>query len=188
MKGVIFNVLEDFIVTHSDEQTDEEIFASCPLNSHNGYVGPGTYPDTDLNSIVAGACKRLGLEPDQAVEMFGEFLFPRLAGKCPHFIEAHDDPLAFLKTVDEVIHVEVHKLMRDTNLPGITCVEGATPDSLIVNYQSTRQLCRPMHGLLKSVGVHFDVALIISKSECVRDGADSYRYDVSKPAVALEVA
>jgi len=188
MKGVIFNVLEDFIVAHSDEQTYEEIFASCPLHSHKGYVGPGTYPDADLNSIVAGACQRLGLVPDQAIELFGEFLFPRLAGKYPHFIEAHTDPLTFLKTVDEVIHVEVRKLMRNTNLPSITCIDGATPDTLIVKYQSDRQLCRLMHGLLKGVGVHFDVTLNISETECVRDGADSCRFDVCTSTVALEFA
>lgn len=186
MKGVVFNVLEEFIITHSDEQTYEEIFASCPLKSHQGYVGPGTYPDTDFSHIVGGACKRLGLEPDQAAELFGEFLFPRLVSKYPHFVSKHHDPLSFLKTVDEVIHVEVRKLMRGTSLPVIECTDGIAPGSLIVTYQSNRQLCRLMHGLLNGVGVYFRIPLRVAEIECVRNGADSCRFDVVNPEILLE--
>ncbi|MFK7966870.1 MAG: heme NO-binding domain-containing protein [Burkholderiaceae bacterium] len=186
MKGVVFNVLEEFIIAHSDERTYEEIFALCPLKSHQGYVGPGTYPDTDLNSIIDTTCRRLGLEPDHAVELFGEFLFSRLVNKYPQFISEHHDPLTFLKTVDEVIHVEVRKLMRDTNLPSIKCTDGAASGVLIVDYQSNRSLCRLMRGLLIGVGVYFNVPLSISETQCVRDGADSCRFDVMNPALSLE--
>ncbi len=177
MKGVIFNILEEFIISHSSEQVYEEIFAMCPLHSRDGFVAPGTYPDSDLNSIVAAACDRLGMEPNNAIMLFGEFLFTGLAQRYPQFLADRSDPLEFLSTVNDVIHVEVCKLMQGTNLPQIECYRH-DDGSMTVHYRSKRQLCLLLHGLLIGVGKHFSVEFSISENQCMHDGADFCQFSV----------
>lgn len=177
MKGVIFNILEEFIIAHSSEDVYEEIFAMCPLKSSDGHVAPGTYPDSDLNAIVAAACERLGLEPDTAILLFGEFLFTGLAQRYPHFLVDRTDPFDFLSTVNDVIHVEVRKLMQGTHLPQIECYQH-DDGSMTIHYRSKRQLCVLLHGLLIGVGKHFSVDFSISENQCMHNGADSCQFSV----------
>jgi hypothetical protein len=52
MKGVVFNLLEEFIIANSDEDTYEEILDECTFVTDGPFVGPGTYPDEYLIMLV----------------------------------------------------------------------------------------------------------------------------------------
>ena len=188
MKGVIFNVLEDFIVENWGVETFETIFAKCPLHHRDGHIAPETYPDSDLTALVKTTCEELGIEPNQAIEVFGEYLFPQLARRYPIFLEGHEDPIEFLKTVDDVIHVEVRKLMQETALPKLAFHHDPENNDLIIDYRSKRQLCVLLKGLLAGVQNHFDANFEISEQCCVHAGADSCEFRIHEPHMVNEPA
>ncbi|MFQ5586113.1 MAG: heme NO-binding domain-containing protein, partial [Thermodesulfobacteriota bacterium] len=117
MKGVIFNLLEQFIAENFGEEKYEEIVTECALKTGEPFVGPGTYPDEDLIAIVSRAVETLGIAPPEALHGFGRFCFPKLAEKFPDFVQPFKHPKPFMKTIDSVIHVEVKKLFKDAEPP-----------------------------------------------------------------------
>jgi hypothetical protein len=52
MKGIIFNILEDFTNEKFGEDEFDFIVEKSILETTDPFVGPGTYPDSDLFKIV----------------------------------------------------------------------------------------------------------------------------------------
>jgi len=171
MKGVVFNLLEGFITDGWGEDAYERILAACPIHS-GPFVGPGTYPDAELLAIVDEAVKALGVTTPQALHAFGKYAFPRLARRFPLFLEGHTHPKTFLQTIDSVIHVEVRKLYKDAETPRILVLDAAPgTDRLVLGYESRRQLCPFMTGLVEGAGEFFATPLRWTETRCTRDGA-----------------
>ncbi len=177
MKGVVFNILEDFVVDNFGDEKWEEIYEMCPLQTSEPFVGPKTYPDTDLFSIVSTTCSVLGVEPAFALRAFGKYAFPRLAGKFPVFLEGFTEAKPFLLSVDGVIHVEVAKLMEGSVLPKFE-YSGDNPDQLQIHYSSKRGLCHLMEGLLDGVAEHFGETITHTQSACAHEGAEHCTFDI----------
>lgn len=178
MKGVIFNVLEEFIVEHWGEAVYEEILGQCPVHMHAGHIGPGTYADADMVTIVTKTCERLGVAPDDALRLFGRYLFPRLLSRYPAVAAGIDDPYELLKRIDDAIHVEVRKLVPGAVTPRILCSTDAGELDMTVTYQSARKLCSAFTGLLQGVGDHFGLETEYRQMRCMKDGADCCRFDL----------
>ena len=171
MKGLVFNLLEDFIVEGWGEEAYEEIFAECPLKTKEPFVGPGTYPDSDLVTIAQVGAAKLGVTLDEALVAFGKFSFPRLAAKVPKIMRYQRDAKRFLMSIDSVIHVEVRKLFPEAVTPRFTCVD-VGEDRLEIRYESDRGLCRFMEGLLLGVAEHFETDIAFEQTACLHRGAD----------------
>lgn len=182
MKGVVFNILEDFIVEHWGEAMFEEVVAVCPVHATNGFLGPHTYPDADLYAIVGATCRRLGVAPEVAIRSFGRYMFPKLAARYPVFLQGHDDPRVFLKTVDRVIHVEVRKLMRETALPVIRCTD-REDGAMTIEYASSRNLCVLFAGLLDGVADHFGTPIDHVETACTLRGACACTFALRFPTL-----
>ena len=180
MKGVIFNLLEDFIVEGWGVEKFEKILGHCPVHTQIAYVGPGTYPDGNLLDIVNQTTAELGIGTAEALRSFGRFAFPRLAGKFSVFLREHDHPKPFLKTIDDIIHVEVRKLFADSDPPRISYVDPA-PDRLIMRYTSRRKLCPFFAGLVDGTGDYFNVPIAQAQTECALEGAPSCEFSLHFP-------
>ncbi len=170
MKGLVFNLLEDFIVEGWGEEAYEQIFAECPLKTKGPFVGPGTYPDSDLVAIAQVGAAKLGVSLDDALVAFGKFSFPRLAAKVPKLMRHQRDAKRFLMSIDSVIHVEVRKLFPEAITPRFTCVDTGE-DELQIRYESKRGLCRFMEGLLQGVAEHFETDIAFEQTACMHRGA-----------------
>ena len=64
------------------------------------------------------------------------------------------DSFSFLKTIDEVVHIEVRKLYPDAELPSFETVE-AGPAHLQMTYRSPRCLGDFAEGLMEGCFAHF---------------------------------
>ena len=181
MKGIIFNLLEDFIVEGWGAEKFEQILTQCPVHTQIPYVGPGTYPDANLLAIVNQTTAALGIGTAEALRSFGRFAFPRLAGKFSVFVREYDHPKPFLKTLDGIIHVEVRKLFADSDPPRISYVDPA-PDRLLLRYTSRRKLCSLFAGLVEGTGDFFKVPIAQAQTECTLEGAASCEFSLHFPA------
>jgi Haem-NO-binding len=169
MKGVVFNLLEAFIAEGFGQEKYEEILGLCPLATKEPFVGPGTYPDTDLFTIAGKAAEVLGVPLPDALRAFGKFCFPRLAAKVPTLVATHTSAESLLRSVEGVIHVEVRKLMPNAVTPSFAYAE-ATSGELVIEYRSARKLCWFMEGLLDGLALHFGERLEHRQIRCMHQG------------------
>ena len=184
MKGVIFNLLEGFISDGWGEETYEEILSLCPLKTKEPFVGPGTYPDSDLVAIATQAANKLGISLPEALRAFGGYAFPKLIEKYPVFMEGISHPKDFLKSVDGVIHVEVRKLFPEAVTPSFEYEEPA-PDRLKMRYRSKRKMCPLIDGFLDGVEKHFGMSIEREHTTCMHQGADFCDYELRFAAAAV---
>ncbi|MEM9193063.1 MAG: heme NO-binding domain-containing protein [Myxococcota bacterium] len=169
MKGVVFNLLESFVVEGWGEEVYEDVLALCPLKTKEPFVGPGTYPDSDLFSIATKTAEKLDLPLADALRAFGTYCFPKLAATAPELVAASSTARELLLSVDAVIHVEVRKLMPEALTPSFDYE--AVGDDLLIRYYSKRKLCRFMEGLLDGLAEHFQTTIHHQQQTCMHDGA-----------------
>ncbi len=170
MKGVVFNLLEAFVVENWGEEAYESILDLCPLQTKEPFVGPGTYPDADLFTIATAAAERVGVPLPDALRAFGKFAFPHLVAKFPDYAKDASTAREFLLGVHSVIHVEVRKLMPEAVTPSFEYRDD-DGSALTVRYQSSRKLCHFMEGLLDGLGAHYGTTLEHEQVCCMHDGA-----------------
>lgn len=178
MKGVVFNLLEEYIEENLGEGSYEEILGKCTLTTKVPFVGPGTYPDEDLIAIVAETIKMAGIHLPEALRSFGRFCFYKLSEKYPGFVSPYTHPKPFLKSVESIIHVEVKKLYEDAQPPGFTYLD-STSDRLIIQYRSGRRLCQFMEGLIDGVAGHYQSPIKYKQRTCMLDGGEVCEFDLT---------
>ena len=177
MKGVIFNVVESFVIENFGDDVWDEVLDNCELKTQEPFVGPGTYPDEDLIEIATKTVERVEVPLPDALRAIGKYGFPKLAAMVPQLVSSHEHPKPFLLSVHDVIHVEVRKLHETAETPDFRYAQDA-PDHLAIEYHSRRGLCHLMAGLLDGVEDHFGVPFEQVQSACVHDGAAHCRFEL----------
>ncbi len=178
MKGIIFNLLENLIVEKFGDDLMEEIYTEVNFSSEvPPFVGPETYPDSELLAIVDYLSEKTNISPDELVFEFGKYMFPILADKYPVFFEGINEPIDFLKNVDGIIHVEVKKLFEGAIPPSIL-IKQISSNKAILTYRSTGHLCKLVEGMLEGVAKHYNQKVLYSNKQCIKDGADSCVFEI----------
>lgn len=171
MKGIVFCTLEDLIIEKFGDSIMEDLYDEIEfLSDAPPFIGPGTYPDSDLFLLVTALSEKTSIPANDLIFEFGKFMFPALINGFPTFIKGFTEPLAFLKTVDGIIHVEVRKLFQDAVPPKLE-VEEIDSRSAILHYRSERKLCRLMEGLLVGLASYFGQQIDFEHLQCMKNGA-----------------
>jgi predicted hydrocarbon binding protein len=177
MKGIIFNLLEDFLKERLGEEKFEELIDGCALKTREPFVGPGSYPDEDLLAIVDRAVEVTGMAKAEALRAFGRFCIGKLALKYPPLFDRHDNAKAFLKTLDALHNIEVKKLYADAKPPEFI-MEDPSPDRLTMRYLSERRLCPLMEGLIEGVAEHYGAPIRFRQRTCMLEGGSSCEFEL----------
>jgi hypothetical protein len=177
VKGVVFNLLEEFVVTRFGHETWLKVLALCPAQAKEVFVGPGTYPDGDLFALAHRTADVLGLPLPDALRAFGRFAFPHLAERLPGLLETHRDPQSLLLALDGVIHVEVRKFMKGAATPRFFLTPGR--GKLHMRYESRRGLCSFLEGLLDGLGDAYDTDIHFEHVRCTHRGDLACELDLS---------
>ncbi|ANM31108.1 hypothetical protein ABI59_18295 [Acidobacteria bacterium Mor1] len=188
MKGVVFNLFEAFVVENWGEETYWKLVDACSLETSDGvFVGPGTYPDADLFTLVTKASEMLEVPAIEAIRAFGKFCLPHLMDKAGPLVEDIPSAKELLKQVDSVIHVEVRKMYPGAVTP-VFRYEDTGPDRLILEYRSNRKLCAFVEGLIEGAGDHYDTKIEYEHGPCMHHGSDhcsfSLRFEEQAQGVA----
>ncbi len=178
MKGVIFNIVKSFVEDNFGEKAYEELIEQSNLKSNGIFIGPATYDDSDFFELATQATNKFSVSMNDLQKMLGKYSFPKLATMCPHFVEIYDHPKAFLKTIEDVVHVEVKKLYLNANTPTFR-YEDNSDDSLMMEYMSERQLCFFLDGLIDGVSDYFKQPISKEHSTCTHRGDLSCRFMLS---------
>lgn len=171
MKGIIFNLLEDFIEDSCGTGVYAEILAGCTLTTADPdlIVGPGTYPDSDFVAIIDCLVCRFEQDAGDVLRAFGKYAVPRLAERYPQFFVAHSTPREFLKSVGFIHHIEIKKLYKDADTP-VFSVEDRGVGPLVMKYRSNRRLCHFVEGLVDGLAEQYHTPIGRVHSRCQLNG------------------
>lgn len=176
MKGVVFNILEDMVTEKGGLQMWQKVLDKAGVDG--GYTAVSTYSDDEMFSIVGAVVEELGIPAEEVIGAFGVYMFGQLASRYPVFTDSASDLFTFLESIDSVIHLEVKKLMTETNLPSISCTREGEK-LLVMNYRSPRKLCILAEGLIYGAAEHYGYGIKIDHPVCMHKGADHCDLQVS---------
>ena len=177
MKGVVFNIFEEFVVNGWGDEAYEALLDCCPLHGNGVFIGPGTYPDADLIALVGKACEAFEVDPPDALRAFGRFMFHRLVQKFPVFVERHD-ARSFLLSIHDICHIEIRKLFPEAVTPSFTYHEPGD-GTLEIEYRSERRLCFLMEGLIAGAAEYFGTPIEVNQRACMHDGAECCVFELA---------
>lgn len=170
MKGVIFNVLEDLVISKCGVPAWNEVLSENP-EATGIYTASESYPDEELFGLVGSVAQKLEMSVADVVQTFGTYLFHQLAERYPMFVEQPENLREFLLSIESVIHIEVRKLYDSPNLPSFTYDE-SSQDQLVMHYQSPRKLCILAEGLVRGAAEYYKTPITIDHPVCMHQGAD----------------
>ena len=157
MKGVIFNVVQEVIEELYDTDSWDDLLDAAVLDG--AYTALGDYADEELVAIVGAASAATGLGVDDVLRLVGHHALPKLASRLPESMTRADDPFAFIRRVNDIIHPEVLKIYPQAAPPAFEFDDH--PDGLLVRYLSARNLPALAEGLLSGVSMLFDVEVTV---------------------------
>lgn len=152
MKGVMFNILEKFVVDNFGEENWEEVLDES--GSDGTFVGPKTYDDSIFMKIMMTAITLNKIAAEDAIRKFGSFAFPYLAHYGQDMIKDYKDPVDLLMDLDSIIHVEVKKLMEGAEPPKFIA-EKIDQNTVKMNYISRRNLPSLVEGLMEGLAHYY---------------------------------
>ena len=170
MKGIIFRLLESFVVEGHDMMVWDNALENCDLASKGIYIGTEKYPDEELFQLISYLSKQLQTSQDDILRQLGQYVFPSLYQTAFDVIKHAKRLREFLLMVDDVIHVEVRKLHPDAHLPKFDYMEHKT--KLVMQYRSPRQLCHFSEGLILAAAEHFNEHVEINQPICMHKGGE----------------
>lgn len=171
MKGIVFCLFNELVEEKFGLEMWETLLEKVQPESQGIYTSAANYPFTELVALVGELSAQSGLPANDLVTAFGEYMFPKFAERNPEFVSDIDNLKDFLKTVDQVIHVEVKKMYPSANLPSFDYEDDAS-DQLTMRYQSPRKLCHLSEGLIQGAAKHYGESIHVDHPVCMHNGAE----------------
>ena len=138
MKGMVFTELFELIEEKFGYDRLDEVIDASSLENDGSYTATGNYSFDELVRIVTSLSEQTSIPMGTLLEVYGEYLFPKLLKVLPE-LSKDADILEFVESVENHIHVQVRKLYPDAELPTFELVS-STPQSLQFYYVSKRNI------------------------------------------------
>jgi hypothetical protein len=148
MKGMVFTELSDMVSKTFGEEMMDDILDQCDFKSGGAYTSVGTYDYRELLKIVSVLSKYTNIAESDLMYKYGQYLFGRFYEMMPQFFDKPGSSFEFLESVHDYIHVEVHKLYPDTELPSVIAKK-VSEDKMIVTYTSQKPFSDFAAGLIR---------------------------------------
>ena len=168
VKGIIFNLVEGFVVAEGGEGAWDRLLDDAGLDG--GYTSIGTYADEELLHLVAAYAASHDVAPEDATRAIGQHALLGLAERYPRYFTPHTHTRDMLLTLNDVIHPEVRKLQPEATPPDFDF--GSTgAEAFEMGYVSARHLCFLAEGMISGAAAYYGETVTISQPECMHAGA-----------------
>ena len=155
MKGLVFTELIDMIEDKFGLEIADAMIEKAALPHNGAYTGVGTYPHSEMVTLVNILSESTGISTSQLYQVYGEHLFTRFRALYGHFFDAKQNAFDFLDSIDQYIHKEVKKLYPDAQLPEFNTIE-KSENRMIMVYKSERKMSDFAYGLIKGCMAYYD--------------------------------
>jgi hypothetical protein len=181
MKGIVFDEFTEMVEdVFGDEILDDIIEENADnLSSGGAYTSVGTYDHQELVKLVVSLSDRTNTPVPALVKAFGHHLAKAFSTKFKGFFDECDNTFEFLKRIDNHIHVEVHKLYPDAELPKFSFVEDGE-SKMQLCYESTRGFADLAEGLIEGTALYYGEELSIEKQDHSSDDMQKVVFNIAK--------
>lgn len=172
MKGMVFTEFMDMVEEVFSADILEDIIDKSDLPNEGAYTAVGTYDHQEIVRMTSNLSEVVDIPVATLLEVFGKHLFGRFTERYPAFFEGVSEPFAFLKNIDNYIHVEVIKLYPDAELPRFYHQQKSDKE-LVMYYLSYRHFEDLAVGLIHGCLAHFNVTGEVTKCESEYQGQEA---------------
>ena len=170
MKGVIFNLLEDVVTNAHGDAAWDALLESAGLDG--AYSSLGSYDDAELFRLVGAGVTATATPAPDLLRWIGRQAIPLMAARWPEFFLAHASLESLLRSLNGVIHPEVHKLYPGARCPHFDYGNGEH-GALLLGYHSPRRLCHLAHGFIDGAAAHYGQNAHVQHVRCMHRGDDA---------------
>ena len=182
MKGMVFTEFLEMVEDKFGfDITDDIIEASKDkLSTEGAYTAVGTYPHSEIITLVKNLSIATKIPVPKLVHVFGEHLLNQFAKHYSIFFESANNTFDFLKSIDNHIHVEVLKLYPDAELPRFNCFHpNDEQNKLTMIYTSERAMSDLASGLIDGAVKYYNENITYEK-ELIEEDGKKVRFILSK--------
>ncbi len=165
MKGLVFTEFLEMVEQTFSADTVDDIIDAADLPSGGVYTAVGTYPHSEIVTLVQQLSIKTGMPIPELVKAFGRYLFGRFVVLYPSFFAAAPDAFDFLDSIENHVHVEVRKLYPDAELPTFETVREGE-HKLIMIYRSKHPFATLAEGLIAGCLSHYQVTAQTEMVDC----------------------
>lgn len=149
MKGIVVTEFFDLIERLHDYDMVDKIIEKANPPSGGVYTAVGSYPHTEIVSLLVAYHQISGTPIEDALKIFGKNLLHTFYKNYQDFFKHSPSAIDFLQSVDGYIHIEVAKLYPDAELPKFE-TELMDENTLKMIYTSKRSMGHLALGLIES--------------------------------------
>jgi hypothetical protein len=161
MKGIIFTEFLELVETTFGYGVANALLEGCDLPSGGAYTAVGTYDHVEVLTLVGQLQKLTGIPASELLEVYGKYLFPKLADQMTSMSLSFDGSLDLLCSIESIIHKEVLKLYPEAELPSFD-IEKINPQEILMEYRSCRPFAHLAKGLIDGCAVYYKEKLSVS--------------------------
>jgi len=181
MKGIVFTEFLDFVGSAFSDDMVDDIIADSDLPSGGAYTSVGTYDFKEMQALVTALAQRSGTAVPRLLSSFGYHLSGQFQRSHPEFFARTPNLFDFLESVEGHIHVEVHKLYPDAQLPTFETHERQS-EVLELDYRSCRPLAALAEGLILGAANFYREQVDVAQSARSDDRGNFVRFAVRRVA------
>ncbi len=181
MKGIVFTEFLTLVEERFSLAMVDQIIEGASLPSGGVYTAVGTYPVSEMVSLLQQLSTRSGVAIPALLQIFGRYLLGRFVQSHPAFFAEQRSTLDFLAAVEEHIHVEVRKLYADAELPRFVC-ERLAEDRMAMIYRSPRGLADLALGLIEGCAAYYHQTLEIQREDLSGGSGTHVRFEITVAA------
>lgn len=170
MRGIVFTELLDMVEDKFGYTMVDTVIENADLPSGGVYTSVGSYPFSEMISLLTELSRQTGLGTDQLQLIYGEHLFQVFAVNYPIFFEKRPDALSFIASIENKIHPEVHKLYPDAELPRFV-IEHHDASRLVMIYHSERRMSKFAEGLIIGCLSYFKESAQVISEQLTENGS-----------------
>jgi predicted hydrocarbon binding protein len=169
MHGIILVELKMFVEAKLGAGAWDRLLATNEKGLAS-YKTTQSYPDSEVQRIVAAVSRDTHLPADAIFEDFGEFVAPHLLAMYPSLLSPEWRTLDVIEHTEQTIHAVVRQEHPDA-LPPYLRVHRTAPGEIVIFYDSPRKLCFIAKGIVKGLARQFGEVIGITERRCMHAGA-----------------
>lgn len=178
MKGIFFSLLQGYVEKHYDPILWKENLKKNGLSEVKLYFNNMEYPEPEFFNMVTYISKEVGHSKESFLEELGLYMGSHILGQ---YKAAFNPEWKSFEVIEHIEEFNEHIMQNeaDPQHVGKLSCEKIDENHLVVTYESPRQLCFLVKGILKSIALHYKELITIQHHECVLRGGPNCKFNIT---------
>ncbi len=164
MHGVIFQLLQQFIEKKLGQGAWAGVAQKAGLQ-FKVYLATTPYPDEEAGALLEALASKTEESMSSVVEEFGRFVVPSLITSFESFIDPQWQTLEIVEHAEKIMKSAMAAQGQKDTVLKIKCKRKSS-NLLVVNYESPREMCAFVAGIIKGLANHFNETITVNEITC----------------------